>query len=95
MLLFNCVNYVFFLLCLYIGLWPPRSRGFLLTHNDAPQSVGLLWTSDLLVADSSTLQHTQRANIHAPVGFEPWRLAAVGLRLRTRGRQEMSYHIEM
>jgi hypothetical protein len=24
------------------GLWPPRSRGFLLTHNDAPQSVGLL-----------------------------------------------------
>jgi hypothetical protein len=28
------------------GLWPPRSRGFLITHNDAPQSVGLLWTSD-------------------------------------------------
>jgi hypothetical protein len=22
------------------GLWPPRSRGFLITHNDAPQSVG-------------------------------------------------------
>jgi len=21
-------------------------RGFLITHNDAPQSVGLLWTSD-------------------------------------------------
>jgi hypothetical protein len=28
------------------GLWPPRSRSFLITHNDAPQSVGLLWTSD-------------------------------------------------
>jgi hypothetical protein len=27
------------------GLWPPRSRGFLITHNDAPQSVGHLWTS--------------------------------------------------
>ena len=25
-----------------------------LTHNDAPQSVGLLWTSDQLVAETST-----------------------------------------
>ena len=24
------------------------------THNDAPQSVGLLWTSDQLVAETST-----------------------------------------
>jgi hypothetical protein len=23
------------------GLWPSRPRGFLITHNDAPQSVGL------------------------------------------------------
>jgi hypothetical protein len=30
------------------------SRGLLITHNDAPQSVGLLWTSDQLVADIST-----------------------------------------
>ena len=29
---------------------PPHSRGFYITHNDAPQSVGLLWTSDQLVA---------------------------------------------
>jgi hypothetical protein len=36
------------------GLWPPRSRGFLITHNDAPQSVGLLRTSDQLVAETST-----------------------------------------
>ena len=28
------------------------------THNDAPQSVGLLWTSDQLVAETSTCQHT-------------------------------------
>jgi hypothetical protein len=34
------------------GLWPPRSRGFLITH-DAPLSVGLLWTSDQLVAETS------------------------------------------
>jgi hypothetical protein len=36
------------------GLWPPHSRGFLITHNDAPQSIGLLWTSDQLVAETST-----------------------------------------
>jgi hypothetical protein len=36
------------------GLWPPRSRGFMITHNNAPQSVGLLWTSDQLVAETST-----------------------------------------
>ena len=27
---------------------------FYITHNDAPQSVGLLWTSDQLVAETST-----------------------------------------
>jgi hypothetical protein len=36
------------------GLWPPRSRDFVITHNDAPQSVGLLWTSDQLVAETFT-----------------------------------------
>ena len=37
----------------------PQSRGFYITHNDAPQSVGLLlWTSDQLVAETSTCQHT-------------------------------------
>ena len=28
------------------------------SHNDAPQSVGLLWTSDQPVAETSTWQHT-------------------------------------
>jgi hypothetical protein len=36
------------------GLWPPRSRGFLITHNDAPQLLGTLWTSDQLAAETST-----------------------------------------
>jgi hypothetical protein len=36
------------------GLWPHCSRAFVITHSDAPQSVGLLWTSDQLVADTST-----------------------------------------
>jgi hypothetical protein len=36
------------------GLWPPRSRVSLITHNEVPQSVGLLWTSDQLVTKTST-----------------------------------------
>jgi hypothetical protein len=35
-----------------LGLWPPHSRGCVITHNDAPQSVELLWTSDQLVAET-------------------------------------------
>ena len=38
--------------------WPPHSWGFYITHNDAPQSVGLLWTSDYPDAETSTWQHT-------------------------------------
>jgi len=42
-----------FVFCsLLAGLYPPRVQGFLITHNDAPQSVGLLWTSDQSVAES-------------------------------------------
>ena len=36
------------------ALQPPCFRGFLITHNDAPQSVELLWTSDESVAETST-----------------------------------------
>jgi hypothetical protein len=77
--------YPFLLLCLLLllfiifsgsaaqrGLWPHRSRGFVITHSDAPQSVGLLWTSDQLVAETFTWQHTthtQQTNIHAPGGI--------------------------
>jgi hypothetical protein len=32
----------------------PRAGYGLLTLNDAPQSVGLIWTSDQLVAETST-----------------------------------------
>ena len=41
-------------------------RFFEITHNDTPQSVGLLWTSDQPVAETSTWQHTT-----PPAGFEP------------------------
>jgi len=36
------------------GLQSPRFRGFVITHNDALQSVGLPWTSDQSVAETST-----------------------------------------
>jgi hypothetical protein len=70
------------------GLWHPRFRGFVITYNDAPQSVGLLWTSDQLVAETSTWQHTQQTNTHASAGMRTHdrsRRAAVDLRFRPRG----------
>jgi hypothetical protein len=72
------------------GLWP-APRGFLITHNDEPQSVGLLWTNDQLVAETSTWQHTQQTNIHAPGGIRIHgrsRRAAIDLHLRPRGHWE-------
>jgi hypothetical protein len=36
------------------GQWLPRRLGFVITHNDAPHSVGFLWTSDQLIATTST-----------------------------------------
>ena len=56
------------------GSWPPHSWGFSITHNDAPQSVGLLWTSDQLVAETSTWTtlniHNRQTSMTA-AGFEP------------------------
>jgi hypothetical protein len=39
-------------------MWSAYSSCFYITHNDAPQSVEPLWTSDQLVAENSTWQHT-------------------------------------
>jgi hypothetical protein len=44
----------------YVALQPNAGHGLLILevfwiiHNDAPQLVGLLWTSDQLVAETST-----------------------------------------
>jgi hypothetical protein len=38
----------------------------MITHNDAPKAVGLLWTSDQLVAKTSTWQHTTLATVKHP-----------------------------
>ena len=40
------------------GPGPPHSPGFWIIRNDVPQSVGLLWTSDQLVAETSSWQNT-------------------------------------
>ena len=53
------------------GPGAPHLRGFQITLNGAPQSVGLLWTSDQLVAETSTSQHTTRQTSIPLVGFEP------------------------
>jgi len=53
------------------GPGPPHSRGFQTTHNDTPQSVGLLWTSDRPVAETSTWQRTTQLTPMPTVGFEP------------------------
>ena len=48
------VNLFVFIATAPSGPGPPHSRGFEVTHNDALQSEGLLWTSDQLVAETST-----------------------------------------
>jgi hypothetical protein len=56
----------------------PVGQGLLIlevsrSHTTAHQSVGLLWTSDQLVAETSTRQHTTLTTDTSipPVGFEP------------------------
>ena len=70
------------------GPGPPHSRGCYITHNEAPQSVGPLWTSDQLVSETSTWQHSKQTSIHAPGGIRTHNLsrrAAADLCLRPRG----------
>jgi hypothetical protein len=62
----------------------------LITLRHTPQSLGLLWTRDRPVAETSTWQHkhTQDTNIHAPGGMwthDPSKRSAADLRLRPRG----------
>jgi hypothetical protein len=59
-----------------------------LSHSDTPHSVGLLWTRDQPVAETSTWQHSQQTDIHALGGIRtrnPIKRAAVDPRLRPRG----------
>jgi hypothetical protein len=61
-------------------------RGFMITHNDAPQSVGFLWTSDQSIAETSTWQNTTHTTDKPPCprwDSNPWSQHASGLRPRS------------
>jgi len=53
----------------------PHSWGFVVKHNDAPQSVGFPWTRVQFVTETSTWQYTHKTRNRqtsiTPVGFEP------------------------
>jgi len=72
------------------GPGPPHSLGFEITHNDALQSVGLLWASDQPVAETSTWQHITltRDRYPCPGGLRTHNLSRrepADLRLKPRG----------
>ena len=79
--------------CFWLNSPPPQwARALSFTKFlDHTQSLGLLWTSDQLVAETSDNTHTQNSyqtNIHAPGGIRTHSLsrrAAADLRLRPRG----------
>jgi hypothetical protein len=72
------------------GPLPPHSWAFYIPHNDAPQSVWLLWTSDQPIQRPlpDNTQHSQERGIHVPGGIRTRNLsrrAAADLNLRPRG----------
>ena len=68
---YRTTNAIFFGAAAQRGPLPPHSWGFWITHNDAPQSVGLLWASDQLVAETSTWQHTTLTTDSISAGERP------------------------
>jgi len=73
------------------GTGPPHSRGYYITHNDAPQSVGLLSggvISSLQRPLPDNTQQSQQTDTHALCGIRthnPSKRAAADLRLRPLG----------
>jgi len=63
------------------------------SYSNTPHSVGLLWTRNQPVSETSTnkTQHTQETDIHALGGIRtrsPNKRAAADLRLRPRGHRD-------
>jgi hypothetical protein len=48
------------------GPGPSHSRDFYITHSSTPQSLGILWTSDQLVAETPSWQHTTLSTDNRP-----------------------------
>jgi hypothetical protein len=68
----------------------------MITHNDAPQSVGLFRMKHQLIAETSTWQHTQQTNIHTTCGiltYDRSRKTALDLRFRAGGHWERLLYI--
>jgi hypothetical protein len=66
------------------------------SHSDKPHSVGLLWTSDQPVAETSTWQHTKlkRERSHILEGFEPTIPANECPKILLLARKSYKYCIE-
>jgi len=80
------------------GTGPPNLWGFYITHNDAPQPVGLLWMSDPPVSETSTWQRTTRKTdkYPCPCGIRTHNLSrreAADRRLRPRGHWGRVVHL--
>jgi hypothetical protein len=75
------------------GPWP-HSWGFVIAHNDAAQSVGLLRTNYNLIAETSdNTEHSQETHIHVPSGIQTHDLSRRGAadpRLILRGCEKTS-----
>ena len=68
---------------IYICIWSAYSWCFWITHDDAAHSVGLLWTSDQPVAETSAWQHTTLTTDRYPCprwDLNPWSQQASGRR---------------
>ena len=92
------VQYFFFLWHFYpIPCHILPSRGFTITHNDAPQCLGFLWTSDQPEAQAADItQHSQHTNIHAPKEIRTRsssKQVAVDPRLRPHGHWDWHYNV--
>ena len=86
-----CLMYIYFWWhCGQTLVMVPPSWNFYITFNDAPQSVGLLWTTDQLDTETSLAdktQHSQETSVSS-AGFDtrdPSQRTAVDPRLRPRG----------
>jgi len=75
------------------NLIPEDSR----SHSGSPHTVGLLWMSDQLVAETSTWQHTNhKRDSRAPGGIRtryPSKTAAADQRLRPRDHWDRNLNI--
>jgi hypothetical protein len=97
-LLYHAVVFFFFCAANQRRSCSPPSWGFQITHKDASQSVGLLWTSDQLVAETSTWQHTTLTRDKHPCRrgirtHDLSRRAAAHLRHRPRGHWDRHHAV--